>query len=144
MVRTFRLRRPAKRAPETKVGYCRPPVHSRFKPGQSGNPKGRPKGSKTLQQIFLDEVGRPVQVKTAAGVQTMGKLQVLVRNTVDKALQGDLPCKRIVLGQVATAQAEKAHGRGGAGASSNEPPLSPAELAALKHLQRRPAGRRGK
>ena len=33
------------------VGYCRPPLHSRFKPGQSGNPKGRPKQSRNMRTI---------------------------------------------------------------------------------------------
>ena len=33
------------------VGYCRPPLHSRFKPGQSGNPKGRLKQSRNLRSI---------------------------------------------------------------------------------------------
>lgn len=28
------------------VGYCKPPEHTRWKPGQSGNPRGRPKGAK--------------------------------------------------------------------------------------------------
>jgi hypothetical protein len=31
---------------DSRVGYKRPPQHSKFKPGQSGNPKGRPKGAK--------------------------------------------------------------------------------------------------
>src|SRR5438045_2771148 len=34
------------------VGYCRPPLHTRFKPGQSGNPSGRVKGSKNLKSLF--------------------------------------------------------------------------------------------
>ena len=33
------------------VGYCRPPLHSRFKPGQSGNPKGRPRQSRNMRTI---------------------------------------------------------------------------------------------
>lgn len=36
------------------VGYCRPPRASRFKPGQSGNPNGRPKRAKGQQEHFLD------------------------------------------------------------------------------------------
>jgi Family of unknown function (DUF5681) len=38
------------------VGYCRTPVHSRFKPGQSGNPKGRPKSRRDLQTELLGQV----------------------------------------------------------------------------------------
>ncbi len=31
------------------VGYCKPPKRTRFQPGQSGNPRGRPKGTKNLK-----------------------------------------------------------------------------------------------
>jgi uncharacterized protein DUF5681 len=44
---------------EEQVGYGRPPKHSRFKPGQSGNPHGRPKGAvglkATLERVVLQE-----------------------------------------------------------------------------------------
>ena len=40
------------------VGYGRPPEATRFKPGQSGNPKGRPKGSKNLRTLFAEELRR--------------------------------------------------------------------------------------
>jgi len=34
------------------VGYCRPPIAKQFKPGQSGNPRGRKKGVKNVATIF--------------------------------------------------------------------------------------------
>lgn len=40
-----------------KVGPGKPPKHTRFKPGQSGNPKGRPKGSQNVKTV-LNKVGR--------------------------------------------------------------------------------------
>ena len=54
------------------VGYGKPPVHTQFKPGQSGNPKGRPKGAKNkrpklneerLKGIILDEAYRDITVR---------------------------------------------------------------------------------
>jgi hypothetical protein len=58
-------------ASDYQVGYGRPPEHSRFAPGQSGNIKGRPKGSQNLsaivarlarQQMTVKEGGRPRRV----------------------------------------------------------------------------------
>jgi hypothetical protein len=52
------------RAPEYSVGYGRPPVHSQFKPGRSGNPKGRPKGSHNVaaerRKFFATKIVLPV------------------------------------------------------------------------------------
>ena len=50
----------APKAPEYSIGYGRPPIHSRYKPGWSGNAKGRPKGScnvKTdLKKVYTDKI----------------------------------------------------------------------------------------
>lgn len=40
----------------SKVGYGNPPLHTRFKPGQSGNPSGRPRGSKNTSTLIMDLV----------------------------------------------------------------------------------------
>ena len=47
-------------SPDEKVGYGRPPVATRFRPGQSGNPRGRPKGSKSLDQVLRQALDRRV------------------------------------------------------------------------------------
>jgi hypothetical protein len=44
------------------VGYGKPPANTRFPRGLSGNPKGRPKGSKNLATIALRESRQPVRV----------------------------------------------------------------------------------
>lgn len=41
---------------EYKVGDCKPPIEHQFKPGQSGNPAGKPKGTRTLTAILRDIV----------------------------------------------------------------------------------------
>jgi hypothetical protein len=49
-------------ADATRVGYRRPPRHSRFQRGQSGNPRGRQKGVKSLPDIVRKIVGQKVTV----------------------------------------------------------------------------------
>ena len=44
------------------IGYGRPPKSTRFKPGQSGNPKGRKKGSKNTYSILRDILNQKVTV----------------------------------------------------------------------------------
>ncbi len=44
----------------SKVGYCNPPKHSQFKPGQSGNPLGRPKGTISFAPELIDELIRTI------------------------------------------------------------------------------------
>ncbi|MGD0191896.1 MAG: DUF5681 domain-containing protein [Rhizomicrobium sp.] len=56
-----------------------------FKPGQSGNPRGRPKGSHNIAREFLAEIERTAP--DAAG--QMSKLQALIKAQIDKAVQGD-------------------------------------------------------
>ena len=61
------VEKPGKASPKDAVkdavGYGRPPKQHQFKPGQSGNPKGRPKGAPTLQEIVAKEATKHVKIK---------------------------------------------------------------------------------
>jgi Family of unknown function (DUF5681) len=46
-----------------KTGYGRPPIEHRFKPGQSGNPRGRPKGKKNEATILHELLNRKITVR---------------------------------------------------------------------------------
>jgi hypothetical protein len=48
--------------PVYKVGYKKPPLHSRFQKGQSGNPRGRPRGSKNFSTLLTEALNEPVIV----------------------------------------------------------------------------------
>lgn len=79
------------------VGYKRPPVHSRFPKGQSGNPSGRPK----KKRVFLDDAaeifGTPVTGHANGKEITLPVLQAIFRRTVRNALQGDNAALRRVI-----------------------------------------------
>jgi hypothetical protein len=69
------------------VGYSKPPASGRFAKGQSGNPKGRPKGSKNLATIVLRESRQTVRVNGPRGARSVTKLEATVMQLVNKAAQ---------------------------------------------------------
>lgn len=72
-----------------KVGYCSPPVHSRFKPGQSGNPSGRPKGGQNLKTLFNKILNEEVALRDGSDVRKISKAEAILRSVVVGALRGD-------------------------------------------------------
>ena len=75
--------------PPAKVGYCCPPVHSRFKPGQSGNPSGRTKGSQNLKTLFNKVLDEEISLREGADVKKITKAEAIIRSVVVGALKGD-------------------------------------------------------
>jgi hypothetical protein len=88
--------KPPKPPGQYDVGYGRPPVHSRFKPGQSGNPAGRQKGQPTLSEMVMKEAARLVKIKRGDTVETITKYQVVIRRTFQSAMEGDIAAARLV------------------------------------------------
>lgn len=79
------------------VGYGKPPVATRFRPGVSGNPRGRPKGSKNkrpglkeerLKEIILDEAYRTIDVRDGDRTVTVPMAQAVVRSLAVNAAKG--------------------------------------------------------
>src|SRR5215208_491882 len=71
------------------VGYKRPPMHTRFKPGQSGNPSGRAKGSQNLKTLFHKILKEEVSLREGPDVRKVTKAEAVMRGLVVGALKGD-------------------------------------------------------
>jgi hypothetical protein len=79
-----------KKHDDYEVGYRRPPVKTQFKPGRSGNPKGRSKGSKGLTALLFDELSGLIMVTEDGRKKTMTKGQALIKSLVTGGLKGDV------------------------------------------------------
>lgn len=72
------------------VGYGKPPKASRFQKGQSGNPKGRPKGIQNTATLTQKLLAEQVKVTENGRERRMSMHEVLLRQMVRKAAKGDL------------------------------------------------------
>lgn len=72
------------------IGYGKPPIHSRYSPGQSGNPKGRPKGSKCVENIIKDAINELIDVNKGGKRIKKRKIEIAIEQLVNKSASGDL------------------------------------------------------
>lgn len=72
------------------VGFCKTPVHSRFQPGTSGNPKGRPKGSENYLTKFNRLLEEKIEVIENGRRKKISKAEALMKAFVNRALKGDV------------------------------------------------------
>ena len=93
-------------SPDYEVGYGKTPAKTRFKPGKSGNPLGRPKGSKKkvnppalneerLKAILLEEAYRPITVNDPNGQIDIPMAQAIVRSVALNAAKGSPRSQRL-------------------------------------------------
>ena len=78
------------------VGYKKPPKHSRFKPGQSGNPKGRPCRAKTTAAIIREALKEKVTVTENGRRRPISKLEIIIKQAVNDAAKGDARARKEV------------------------------------------------
>ena len=71
------------------VGYRKPPKRTRFQPGQSGNPRGRPKGTKNLKTDLIEELGEKIVIREGDQSRRISKQRAVVKSLVTRTLKGD-------------------------------------------------------
>ena len=105
----------------TSPNYRNPPAEYRFKPGETGNRKGRPKKKPVLSfdastasmfdrndQILLDVVTRPITVREGSKTETVSGLEALYRSMLRTAAQGDAATGKILLQIIERAESRRA------------------------------------
>ena len=86
------------------VGFGKPPAGTRFQKGQSGNPKGRPKGTLNMATVLARTLREKVVINENGQRKVITKLEAAVKQLVNKAASGDLRALRHLADLVASAE----------------------------------------
>ena len=79
------------------VGYCKPPRHSRFKKGQSGNPRGRPAGSKNFKTLVTQALNQYIVVTEDGRHRKITKREAVAIGLVNRSATADFRALKILL-----------------------------------------------
>jgi hypothetical protein len=71
------------------VGYGRPPKHSQFAKGRSGNPNGRPKGVRNFATVIEAELNTKIPINENGKRKSISKREAVAKQLVNKAASGD-------------------------------------------------------
>jgi Family of unknown function (DUF5681) len=88
---------PADDENDYEVGYGKPPRRTRFEAGRSGNPRGRPAGSKTLSSLLSKALDEPVIVVENGRRRRIAKRQAIITQLVNRSAQADLKATQLLL-----------------------------------------------
>ena len=80
-----------------RVGYGKPPTDRQFKPGKSGNPKGRPKRSRNIATEILAELETMIAVREGGREVQISKGAALAKSLVARALKGEMRAVAVLL-----------------------------------------------
>ena len=115
-----------------KVGYGSPPEHTRWVKGQSGNPRGRPRGKVSFASDLAAELSETIQVSEGGKPKRITKQRALLKSLVTSGIKGDVRAAQLMMNWAA-ANNEQPEGHGGL------PPLGTEDLKLLQnYLERNP------
>ena len=110
------------------VGYKKPPERTRFKKGQSGNPKGRPKGSRNFRTALVEELSTTIPVTENGKRRKLAKRNVIAKQIVNAALAGDAKILKHII------NADKADEERQSAAASQEFSIGPEDEKVIKGM----------
>jgi hypothetical protein len=82
---------------EFEVGYRRPPKFSQYQPGQSGNPRGRPKGSRKVADILRELLNAKITITEHGVSRRSSRLEVMILQLSNDATRGDKRALKLIL-----------------------------------------------
>jgi Family of unknown function (DUF5681) len=86
-----------KRNGDYEVGFGRPPKDTQFRKGHSGNPKGRPRGSRNASTLLDEALKERVIVSENGRRRSVTKLEAILKQLVNRAAQGDHRATQLLL-----------------------------------------------
>jgi hypothetical protein len=97
---------PADKKRDYKVGYGKPPRHTRFTKGRSGNPRGRPSGAKNFTTLLNAALNEPVIVTENGGRRKVTKREAIITQLVNRSATADFRAIKILLDMVRDIEAQ--------------------------------------
>jgi hypothetical protein len=79
------------------VGKGRPPLETRWKPGQSGNPRGRPKGSRNIATMLNEALNQKITVRDKGKTYKITAWEGIARRLALEAVKGNLKAVELLL-----------------------------------------------
>lgn len=129
---TAKKSKPPKGAPKlAKVGKGKPPEHSQYGKGISGNPKGRPKGSKNLSTIIMEAANTQVMATIDGQPRKISKVVAAAMQLATKAASGDQHSMGKLLDWIDEIEARAAAAR------PTQFPFAPADIEVLREMYTR-------
>jgi len=118
------------------VGYGKPPPHTRFVKGQSGNSRGRPRGAKNMKTLLTKALNELVVVIDNGGRRKISKREAIITQLVNRSAKADFKAIQILLGMIRDIESDT-------DPHSSDPTFTEADQQIIQRLQARFRGEKG-